>query len=34
MFDLCFFSQTREAWREWKKAKFGSGQSGTSPKAE
>jgi RimJ/RimL family protein N-acetyltransferase len=34
MFDLCFFSQTREAWREWKKAKFGSGQSGTSLKAE
>jgi len=23
MFDLCFFSQTREAWREWKKAKLG-----------
>jgi RimJ/RimL family protein N-acetyltransferase len=21
MFDLCFFSQTREAWREWKKAR-------------
>jgi RimJ/RimL family protein N-acetyltransferase len=21
MFDLCFFSQTREAWRAWKKAK-------------
>jgi RimJ/RimL family protein N-acetyltransferase len=20
MFDLCFFSQTKEAWREWKKA--------------
>ena len=22
MFDLCFFSQTREAWHEWKKAKL------------
>jgi RimJ/RimL family protein N-acetyltransferase len=27
MLDLCFFSQTREAWRAWKKAKLGSGQS-------
>jgi RimJ/RimL family protein N-acetyltransferase len=27
MFDLCFFSQTREAWRAWKKAKLGGGQS-------
>jgi RimJ/RimL family protein N-acetyltransferase len=25
MFDLCFFSQTREAWRAWKKAKLGGG---------
>lgn len=32
MFDLCFFSQTREAWREWKKAKLGSSQSGAPPK--
>ena len=29
MFDLCFFSQTREAWREWKKAR----QAKTDPKA-
>jgi hypothetical protein len=21
MFDLCFFSQTREAWREWKRTR-------------
>ena len=27
MLDLCFFSQTREAWHVWKKAKLGSGQS-------
>jgi hypothetical protein len=32
MFDLCFFSQTREALREWKKARFASGQSTTPPK--
>jgi RimJ/RimL family protein N-acetyltransferase len=23
MLDLCFFSITREAWREWKKANLG-----------
>jgi RimJ/RimL family protein N-acetyltransferase len=27
IFDLCFFSQTREAWRAWKKAKLDSGQT-------
>jgi hypothetical protein len=32
MFDLCFFSQTREALREWKKARLASGQSTTPPK--
>jgi RimJ/RimL family protein N-acetyltransferase len=31
MFDLCFFSQTREAWREWKRAKLGGRESGTTP---
>jgi RimJ/RimL family protein N-acetyltransferase len=25
MFDLCFFSQTADAWRAWKKAKLGHG---------
>jgi RimJ/RimL family protein N-acetyltransferase len=32
MLDLCFFSQTREAWREWKKANLGRSQTGTPPK--
>jgi len=30
MFDLCFFSQTREAWRAWKTAKLGGSQVVTS----
>ena len=34
MFDLCFFSQTREAWRGWKKAKLGGSESGTPPKTK
>jgi RimJ/RimL family protein N-acetyltransferase len=34
MFDLCFFSQTREAWRAWKKAKLGGSESGTPPKTD
>jgi RimJ/RimL family protein N-acetyltransferase len=33
MFDLCFFSQTREGWHEWKKAKLG-GPTTTVPKPE
>jgi RimJ/RimL family protein N-acetyltransferase len=32
MFDLCFFSQTREAWREWKKARLGGSQTAMVPK--
>jgi len=32
MLDLCFFSQTREAWREWKRAKLGG--SGTLPNSK
>lgn len=32
MLDLCFFSQTREAWREWKRAKRGGGEIATPPK--
>jgi RimJ/RimL family protein N-acetyltransferase len=31
MLDLCFFSQTREAWREWKKAKLGSSSPAARP---
>jgi RimJ/RimL family protein N-acetyltransferase len=27
MFDLCFFSQTREAWREWKKVKLAAAKA-------
>jgi hypothetical protein len=34
MFDLCFFNQSREAWREWRRARLGSGQSGTPPKTK
>lgn len=34
MFDLCFFSQTREAWHEWKKAKLAGSQSAAPPKPE
>jgi len=34
MFDLCFFSQTREAFRAWKKAKLGGSESGTPPKTD
>jgi RimJ/RimL family protein N-acetyltransferase len=32
MFDLCFFSQTREAWREWKRARLAGAQSETPAK--
>jgi hypothetical protein len=31
MFDLCFFRQTREAWRACKKAKLEGGKSKASP---
>jgi RimJ/RimL family protein N-acetyltransferase len=33
MFDLCFFSQTREAWRAWKAAKLGGGRTAALPRA-
>jgi RimJ/RimL family protein N-acetyltransferase len=32
MLDLCFFSQTHEAWREWKKARLAGGPGGPLPK--
>jgi len=34
MCDLCFFSQTRETWREWKKAKLNGSHANASRKAE
>lgn len=34
MFDLCFFSQTRETWHEWKKASLGRSQAAMAPKPE
>lgn len=33
MFDLCFFSQTREAWRAWKAAKLAGREAAAPPKA-
>jgi RimJ/RimL family protein N-acetyltransferase len=34
MLDLCFFSQTREGWHAWKKARLGGSESGTPPKTK
>ena len=34
MFDLCFFSQTREAWRAWKAAKLAGGETAALPKTK